>query len=436
MGSGTADPDAMPILALRRWYESLSLSSPRLAPSWVPLWVWLGGLAAALVLAMAHQGPGKALRQFFDLRGHARVIMAALVRLRNAGRMVAILCGAVVLAWTAGQFAHFNDPARLIDLQLFASSKSLPELAAEQGVLAGMVPLRDLVGLGDLILLLIAATILVFKLSADRWGGMDNPYVDLENPLPRWTTPCWVVGWTYVMYRLASLIVPNTFGLPLSMGLFPEVLIVPLIMAFADGLLLAWVLVELRNATLLFAEEDRLNVREVVAVWPAAVLACAAIVPARYVATGAWLFTVDLPGLAGMARGVLSVLILGWGLVYLQGAAILFAGMAGAAAWCGGSSRACLSAYRNLQRAEGGRIVAILALMGLTACVPVGLAYLLVLSLPRQPWVLAAADSYAHYATLPIGLICLSALVELGLRALPRAAVAEVEVLLEVEVGA
>jgi hypothetical protein len=42
---------------------------------------------------------------------------------------------------------------------------------------------------------------------------------------------------------------------------------------------------------------------------------------------------------------------------------------------------------------------------------------LLVLSLPPQPWVLPAADSYAHYITLAAGLGLLAALVELGARA-------------------
>ena len=40
-------------------------------------------------------------------------------------------------------------------------------------------------------------------------------------------------------------------------------------------------------------------------------------------------------------------------------------------------------------------------------------------ALPPQPWVLAAADSYAHYATLPVGLLLLAALVELGSRVPP-----------------
>ena len=49
------------------------------------------------------------------------------------------------------------------------------------------------------------------------------------------------------------------------------------------------------------------------------------------------------------------------------------------------------------------------------------MAYLLVLSLPYSTWALAAADSYAHYGTLPVGLVLLAALVELGERSLPMA---------------
>jgi hypothetical protein len=54
-----------------------------------------------------------------------------------------------------------------------------------------------------------------------------------------------------------------------------------------------------------------------------------------------------------------------------------------------------------------------------------GVAYMLVLSLPVQTWVLAAADAYAHYGTLPVGLMALAGLVELGERSLPTARMAE-----------
>jgi len=41
--------------------------------------------------------------------------------------------------------------------------------------------------------------------------------------------------------------------------------------------------------------------------------------------------------------------------------------------------------------------------------------------LPPAGWVLPAADSYAHYVTLPVGLWTLAALIELAERSLPVA---------------
>lgn len=429
---GTAD--ALAILALRRWYESLSLTSPRPEPSAVPFVAWLAGLASAFGLALFLQGPRRAIGQFLDVRGHVRLLQAAILRLRNAARMVAVLFGLVVVAWTTGQFAHYNDPGRLEDLYVITATRSLFELAVDLGVLAAIVPLRDLIGLGDLILLLVAATILVFKLSADRWGGIDNPYDDIENPLPYWVTPCWVAAWLYAMYRFASLIVPDTGGLPWGIGFFPEILVVPLFMALADGIILAWVLVELRNATLTDSGVDTLDVRGAVALWPAAVLACVAVLPARYVATATWLALNDLPTtLTAFARPLLAALVDGWGLVALQSAALATTALVGGVAWCGGGVRAAVHSYLGLVRVEGGRVVALLMLAGAASGALTALATLVVLSLPKQPWLLAAADSYAHYATLPIGLITLAALVELGMRALPRATVAELPVVAEAE---
>ena len=65
-----------------------------------------------------------------------------------------------------------------------------------------------------------------------------------------------------------------------------------------------------------------------------------------------------------------------------------------------------------------------MALAGLAAGGGAALAYLMVLSLPASTWVLAAADGYAHYATLPVGLLLLAALVELGERTRPTATLA------------
>jgi hypothetical protein len=50
--------------------------------------------------------------------------------------------------------------------------------------------------------------------------------------------------------------------------------------------------------------------------------------------------------------------------------------------------------------------------------------YSVVFLLPSQSWVLFAADSYAHYVTLPVGLWTLAALIELGQSSLPTARLA------------
>jgi hypothetical protein len=97
-----------------------------------------------------------------------------------------------------------------------------------------------------------------------------------------------------------------------------------------------------------------------------------------------------------------------------------------------------LGGYARLLRAEGGHLVGLLVAGGVLASGLAAATYLLVLALPTQTWVLAAADSYAHYATLPVGVLMLAGLVELGERSLPeanraRAAVVEEEVRVVVE---
>jgi hypothetical protein len=266
---------------------------------------------------------------------------------------------------------------------------------------------------------------MVFKLSADRWVTSEEDPLKPRPPLPGWTTLCWGCTWLYAMYRFASLVV-DTGGLPLGGCLFVEAGIIPFLMLVSDGLLLAWVLVELRSAGLGDIGAEGIDARGAIALLPAAAFACLLALPARYVATADWLLLEDIPSLKSSAW--LRPFVRGWGLVWLQSAAVIGAGFAGAVAWSSGSLGSAVRGYFNLLRAEGGRLVATLAYAGAAAGAATGAAYALVLSLPAQPWVLAAADSYAHYATLPIGFATLSALVEMSGRALPEAGRAEEDV--------
>jgi hypothetical protein len=80
-----------------------------------------------------------------------------------------------------------------------------------------------------------------------------------------------------------------------------------------------------------------------------------------------------------------------------------------------------MAGYGRLLAFEGGHVVALAAIAGFASGLLAASAYAVVLLLPAQSWVLAAADSYAHFATLPVGLCALAALIELAERSLPTA---------------
>ena len=418
-------PGSLVPLALRRWFASLTLSSAELVPSFSGLWWGLAGLAALMVMAIVLQGPVRALGQLFDLPGHVHLVSMALGRLRRSSRVVVVTVGATVLAWTASQTATFSRPQGKDDLILLTKSRSLGDLAVEGGIMAGLTPLRDVAGLGDNLPLLVAATILAFQATTRRWEGPDAP--DPAVPARRLGWGAVVCGSTalYALYRITSLVM-GIGDIPLGGSIPPEAeaaviplaVVIPLVMALADGLLLAWILAELRDARPGGAGDASFEPWRAVELMPAAALACLAALPARYMATGVLLGSLYLPSSA--ITGPFGAFVrwqLGAGLTILQAAALATTGLAGAVCWSGGTLGGAGLGYLRLLKAEAGHLVAALALASLAAGIVAAVAYAIVLALPPQTWVLAAADSYSHYATLPIGLLTLAALVELGERA-------------------
>jgi hypothetical protein len=395
--------------ALARWFGGLTLSSPDPVPDKTALWALLAGLGALFLLALLIQGPLRAIGQLFDLPGHLRVVMASLRRFRRAGRLVAVLLGATVFSWTTWQARLHAEARRLEELIILRKAKSIGEIAFEQGVLAGLTPLRDLLGLGDTLFLLIVAAMVVFKRSADRWS-VTAPR-EVGDRLPSWTTLTWCCTWLYLLYRLAGVIwEPTGQPIPLSLGI--EIGLVPLVQVVSDALLFAWVLTEARHAFSDAADEQiGLQVGDSVRRLPAAVLVCVLVLPARWLAVTARL---ALPYASGeLADVALRPVLLGWGLVWLQAAALPLLPLAGAAAW-GSDRRGTLRVYLQMLRAAGGRLVAVVAGSALASGLLAGLAYQVILRLPPQSWVLLAADSYAHYATLPVGLLLVVTLVEIA----------------------
>ena len=155
---------------MRRWYVSLTLSSPQSVPSLSGLWVWLGGLGGLLVLALMFQGPARAFAQLVDVAGHARLVADSARRLRRAVRVLTAVVGLTVLSWTGSQMLAYDKPQGLEDVIRLTRARHLGELAVEQGILAALTPLRDVAGLGSNLPLLIVATVLLFRASSDVWG--------------------------------------------------------------------------------------------------------------------------------------------------------------------------------------------------------------------------------------------------------------------------
>jgi hypothetical protein len=89
--------------------------------------------------------------------------------------------------------------------------------------------------------------------------------------------------------------------------------------------------------------------------------------------------------------------------------------------WSRGRLGEAVSGYRRFLAAEGAHLVVAMAMAGVAAAALSACAYAVVLLLPVQSWVLGAADSYSHFATLPVGLWTLAALIELAQRSLPTA---------------
>jgi hypothetical protein len=425
----------MAALAFRRWCSSLTLSSPDAVPGLDGLWAFLVALGALLILAILLQGPWSAFRQFLDLTGHFRLVRRATRRVWGSPRLVAAAITFTVLAWTASQTLGFltEDPERgKADLALLTRSRSGLELALDQGILAALTPLRDLAGLADNLPLLIVAVYLVFRASSGLMPQMGNyPGRSLDEPgtqyvgLPRkrqvWSTFIWGSGALYVIYRLVARAAGSP-DLPIGGCLMAEAILVPIMMLISDGFLMGWVLAELRNGGFEGAGDESIHPGLALELMPAAMLACLVALPGRYMATLVFLALQHLPTSIGTtAIGRYVRWQLGWGLVDFQAASLVFLGLTGVVAWSRGSIAESLQAFRRLLQREGGHLAAMVAMSGVAACLLAGVAYGVVLLLPPAGWVLTAADSYAHYLTLPVGLWTLAACIELAERSLPVA---------------
>lgn len=434
-GSGLGTPTSLVILVPRRWYSSLTLSSADAVPSLQPLWMFLGALGTLLLVSMAMQGPREALGQLFDLPGHLRLLGRSTIRLRQSSRLVGAIIGFTVLSWTAAQTLTFRMEQGREDLVLLRKSRGVTEFGLEQGVHGALTPFRDIAGLGDNLALLIVASVLLFRSMGEpqnqgsRHGKEGSEAMIFDGSAGSRPTRVFLLcGCTasYLIYRLVGRAL-GSVELPLGGCLTLEVVLIPAVMLVCDGFLLSWVLTELRDSEFTAGKdlESLGNVSHAVELTPAGMLTCVSLLPARYAATFALLSLDHLPPeFRGTEVGRYLRWQLGPGLAVLQAVGLVFAGLAAVAVWSRGTVWRLPSGWVRLITAEGGRIVASLATMGIAAGVFAAIPYLFLLLLPVQTWVLAAADSYSHYATLPVAFWGLAALIDLGRSALPVAPVA------------
>ena len=434
--SGTpAGAGSLLSLSLRRWFGSLTLSPPAIQPGAIPegIWAVLAGLGGLMLLVLAVQGPRRASRQLIDLNGHVALLDAALGRVRRSGRLLMVVVGVTVVAWTASLGFRYSGSAGRDDLALLLKDRRVIDVAWAQGSLAALTPLRDVVGLSLMIPMLLGVTFVLFQYSTFRWSAI-RPDPSIRVQATRWATIGWGSTALYAIYRFVGFLASGFSDRPLGGCLAIEAVIVPGLMALADGVVVAWVLVELRHAGSRHAapalatrpervwdsgggtDHDRLDVTGIVLAIPAAAVGCLLVFPSRYIATGFALGSDYLlaaaapnPALAVFWRWELS-----WGLIVWQAVGWLFVGWLGAAAWSRGVRWGTARGFARLLAQDGARLVVALGLSAVAAGLLSSLAYALILSLPGAPWVLGAADSYAHYATLPVGLITFAVLVELG----------------------
>jgi hypothetical protein len=439
-GGSVPNPVALASLALRRWFSGQTLCSPQAIPDLHGIWAFGFGLAGLLALAVAFQG-WTALHQLLDLRAHADLVRRATARVWKAGRLVAAAITFTVLAWTGSQTLAFlsERPEKgRADLTVLTRSRARVELAIDQGVLAALTPLRDVAALADNLPLLLCAVYLVFRASSGTLAPVESirgrpgekPGRGLGSSRFRsvagWSTMVWGCGSLYALYRMVARF-SGSADLPVGGCLVVEALLIPVLMAVCDGFLLAWLLAELRDAED-EARGDRFHPAYGLELMPAAALAAVLALPARFAATLVMLASQHLPTrVIATPVGQFVRWLLGWGLVDLQAASLVFLGVVGVAAWSRGSVAEVAGGFARLLRGQGGHLVAAVAMAGAASGVLAGLIYPLMLLLPPAGWVLPAADSYSHYLTLPVGLWTLSALIELAHRALPVARRARTE---------
>lgn len=411
--------DAM-ILSLKRWVGQGTLTTPR-ATSSVDLLAsyWLILLAAMIVSLALIQGP----RRFFGgllRRSELETTLGmGLRRLRDRLVLPMALFGLVLCSWSTSQLLQYGATVNFDALVLTLRGKTSTTFALEQGILSALTLLRDLVNLADIWPMVAASLFFAFRYSSQAQWVPNSTKTRSQKRAQLLVQIYWIVSSVWLVYRLV-LGVSGDGGLPLHSGAWFEVMIEPLTMLFLDSTLLAWVVVELRDSTA--KRNDRLapDTQSVFDLFPAIFVVCIVLAPARIFSHVVWLTwnsVLEMLGDSAQLSGQTVewvIWALSWGLIDLQIVAVPLAILSGAVAFGGGSIGSTLGvAWRSL-RDRGSLYFLVTLVFAAFSFLSSSALTVLMLSHPAEPWVLMAADFYAHLASLGLGLWYLSCLIELA----------------------
>jgi hypothetical protein len=381
--------------------------------------VFIAWLALFALLVLMLEGDWrKWLRGLVDIRAMLEQIGAGLEILRRNKRPLWVTLAAAVLGWTVWSLqvwtksAHKDEVEQLLKL----ADNSAARFAWKHAFANAIVPLRDLVCLGDLLPLVIAAGLMLFARTAEIAQHLRLKTRAMENvKLKRQLGTIWVALVVLIAYRVVGYTIDSPTA-PMAGGcLFIDALALPIALLVADGLLLSWILTEYARGLCARFDWDASDTAAFARGIPASMIVCALANPGRYVvlACAMWEQQVSTPGTTTWpaakwgpilwASAVGQVL----GIVWFALPAVLVVQRRGGLA-------DKFYAYLTLLRRAGGRVVGLTVLAVLLNLLVMLPFYWVFGTMQPETWSLVGAASYGHYATLLLGLVLLAGVTQLA----------------------
>jgi hypothetical protein len=376
----------------------------------------LGWLAVLGIGTGLLQGDWKKwLRGLIDIRGHFEQLGAGLEILRRNKRPLWVILAAAVMGWTGWSLGVWQDTASRDELEamLAVHENSASSFAAAHALAAAIVPLRDLVGLGELIPLMLGACVLLFARTAELAQHLRFKTRAVEAAaLKRRIGTIWVGLIILAAYRALVFLV-SAGNAPLADCAYVNTVAVPVLTLAADGLLLSWVLTEFGRGLMNHFDWEPDDSIAFVRSMPAAMLACALANPGRYVILACAIAEAQFNASSTWPASRWAPILWGCTIAQVFGLA-WFALPAVVAVSRRGRLLDVFRSYLALLRRAGGQVVGLTALAILLNLIVLFPFYWIFGTMQRETWSLLGAASYGHYATLLVGIILLAGTTQLA----------------------